>query len=155
MSTLETCYIQFSVFRQAKGLPALPPVPRPRRYIYPTFETSLPSHAFPALHVDAAELVPDGAHGLKPGKPDLCCKFCVEIKAYGSIVGLWSHLINKHGAIDKEERLSEIRRTALLWRTYWNEYSDGGKYGNPTQSKLDQTEKEGFGWEDVVAWNIR
>ena len=63
----------------------------------------------------------------------------------------WGHLVNKHKDISDQVRLGEIRRTALLWRMYWDQYSDGGKYGNPTMAKLLQIEEEeGFEWQQVL-----
>ena len=91
----------------------------------------------------------------KEGRPDLLCAFCPRIKGYASITGFWAHLVNKHRDVDDQRRLEEICRAGSLWRTYWERYSDGGKYGNPTMAKLRQIEQEGFGWQQVLDWGLR
>ncbi|CAF9918026.1 hypothetical protein IMSHALPRED_003835 [Imshaugia aleurites] len=76
LTTFEVYCIQFAVLRQAKGLTAIPPEPRPK-------------------------------------------------------------------VID--ERLAETKWTANLWRTYWVNYSDGGKRDAPTTGNFRQMENRAFG----------
>ena len=156
LTARETYYIQFWVLCQAKGIPpTLPlPLPRPRRYQYPTLESHLPC-SFPAVSVSPDDLVKEVLPAKKEGRPDLLCTFCPSIKAYASIMAFWGHLVNKHKDVSPQARLEEIQRTAALWRAYWNEYSDGGKYSNPTMAKLLQIEQEGFGWQHVLDWGLR
>ena len=130
------------------------PIPRPRRYEYPTFESQLPC-SFPAVKIDADDLADEVLPAKKEGRPDLLCAFCPRIKGYASITGFWAHLVNKHRDVDDQRRLEEICRAGSLWRTYWERYSDGGKYGNPTMAKLRQIEQEGFGWQQVLDWGLR
>lgn len=93
----------------------------------------------------------------KEGRPELVCKFCIpdRVKPFASIVGLWGHLVHKHQGVGDQERLEEVQRTAALWREYWHYYSDGGKRGNPTWAKLEQTRQDGFTWNDVLCWELR
>ena len=154
LTSREAYYIQFAVLRQAKGIPAAPPIPRPRRFLYPTLESQLPS-SFPAVTVDPNDLVQEAQSAKKEGRPDLLYAFCPFVKAYASITAYWGHLVNKHGEINDETRLEEVHRTAALWRAYWEEYSDGGKYGNPTMAKLLQLKQEDFGWQQVEDWGLR
>jgi hypothetical protein len=100
----------------------------------------------------------------KAGKPELSCIFCDRIKAFSSIIALWSHFVHQHSkssnrpyakVILGQHLLGEIRRTALLWREYWLHYSNGGKRGNPTMAKLDQVAREDFTWATVLSWNLR
>lgn len=155
LTSREAYYVQFAVLRQAKGIPSAPPIRRPRRYLYPTFESQHSSPYFPAITVDSKDLVQEAQSTKKEGRPDLICGFCPCIKTYASITAYWGHLVNKHRDINSEARLREVYRTATLWRTYWKEYSDGGKYGNPTMVKLLQIEEEGFGWQQVLDWGLR
>ena len=156
LTTREAYYIQFAVLRQAKGLPTQS-VPRPRRYLYPTLESQVPSSSFPAIIVSPDNLVEEVLPAKKEGRPDLLCAFCPCIKAYASITGFWSHVVNKHKEINDEQRLKEVLRGAALWRQYWDQCSDGGKYANPTMAKLEQIEQQGesFGWQQVLNWGLR
>jgi len=156
LSTTEAYYIQFATLRRAKGLPPTQPTPRPRRHVNPTLESQLPS-LFSAITTDADELVPEALPIRKEGRPELVCKFCTSyrIKAFASITGLWAHVANKHPEVDDGARLREVQRTALLWQAYWDDYSDGGKRGNPTVIKLKETQGDGFGWDDVLRWGLR
>ena len=51
--------------------------------------------------------------------------------------------------------VSERKRTATLWRTYWETCSDGGKRNDPTMRKLNQVASEDFTWDMVMGWNLR
>ena len=154
LTNRETYYIQFAVLRQAKGMPPALPIPRPRRYLYSTMESQLPC-SFPAVSIGPDDLIDDVPPAKKEGRPDLVCAFCSHIKTYASIAGYWGHLVNKHKQTSEELRLQEVLRTATLWRTYWEEHSDGGKIANSTMVRLLQIEQEGFGWQQVVGWNLR
>ena len=65
--------------------------------------------------------------------------------------------MHKRKEMNDDERLKEVLRGATLWRQYWDQYSDGGKYGNPTMVKLVQIEQQGenFGWQQVLDWGLR
>ena len=144
------------MLRQAKGLPPSQPIPRPRRYQYPTFESTLPCN-FSAVKLDTADLVSEVPPATKFGKPDLVCKLCVSthIKAYASLIGYWTHLVHKHQDADVDERLEEVRQTAKTWGVYWENHSDGGKRGNPTMAKIQRTQDADFAWTDVLGWGLR
>lgn len=154
LTTRETYYIQFAVLRQAKHMPSTLPIPRPRRYQYPTLESQLPG-SFPAITIDPDDLVEETLPAKKEGRPDLLCPFCPHIKAYATPTAYWAHLVHKHKDVDDQSRLGEVRRTGRLWREYWDQYSDGGKYNNPTMAKLLQIEGEEFCWQNVLDWNLR
>ena len=143
------------MLRQAKGLDAIPPEPRRRRAKYPTLETTLPC-IFPAVQIQPDMLAAEGPSARKEGKPELICKFCERVKGWQSIVGFWTHLVSKHKYdVPADERLSEVKRTADLWKTYWTRYSDGGKRDNSTMAKLKQVESPTFSWQDVENWGLR
>ena len=155
LTAREVYYIQFVVLRKAKGISPTLPIPRPRRYLYPTLESQLPC-SFPAVAInpdDLVETLPLPAK--KEGRPDLLCAFCLHIKAYASVLAYWGHLVHKHKDINDQARLEEVCRTASLWQTYWDKYSDGGKHGNQTMVKLQQIEQEGFRWQQVLDWGLR
>lgn len=103
LTARETYYIQSWILCQAKGIPLPQPIPRPRRYLYPTLESQLPC-SFPAITVDPDNLI-EALPAKKEGRPDLLCAFCPHIKAYASITGFWSHVVNKHSDIQDQERL--------------------------------------------------
>ncbi|KAI4150984.1 MAG: hypothetical protein LQ341_001000 [Variospora aurantia] len=147
LTSIERYHIQFAVLRQAHGLPANPRIARPRRYVYPTFETQLPC-LFPAIEADAAQSV--SAH-------QYIERFCVTagVKVYASIVSLWSCIVNKHQDVDNAVRLEEIQRTALAWSDYWNLHSEGGKRTNATLTKLEEAQQPGFDWSTVMRWSLR
>ena len=91
----------------------------------------------------------------KAGKPELACEFCKVFKGYSSIDGLWTHLVKKNPDASTDERLAEVKRTAGLWRAYWDQYSDSGKGNNWTYVRLRQAESPTFGWQDVLNWGVR
>ena len=100
------------------------------------------------------------------GKPDLKCQFCSRIKAFKSIIALWSHLLHQHYKssneqtwskviVEEQDLLEEIRHTASLWRMYWRDHSDGGKRRDPTMMKLNQVAGEDFCMRTVLDWQLR
>ena len=132
-----------------------PPVPRPRRYQYATYETQLPC-IFPSVRVQPELLVTEASSVRKEGKPEITCKFCERVRGWQGVAGFWTHLVKMHkDNIPEDARLAEVKRTADLWRTYWVRYSDGGKRDNPTMIKLRQMEDPAFCWQDVLNWNLR
>ena len=129
------------------GIAPTPTISRNRRFKYPNLESQLPC-SFPAVTIGSEDLVDEVLTAKKAGRPDLLCAFCRHVKTFASITALWGHLVYKHKDISDQARLDEILRTASLWREYWELYSDGGKYNNPTMAKLNQIEEEeGFGWQ--------
>ena len=147
---------QFQILAEVNGLPPPKPLPRPRRYPYPTFESLLPSQ-YPAVAINRNELVFGSSTSVKEGRPNLICDFCssVRLKSYASIVGLWAHMVHEHQEVDNADRLHEIKRTAMLWWNYWKSCSEGGKRHNLTLAKLEQTQQLGFSWTDVMKWSLR
>jgi hypothetical protein len=95
------------------------------------------------------------------GKPELKCQFCSRTKAFKSIIALWSHFVHQYHkrqnstwiriVVGEQHLLEEIRRIAGVWRTYWREYSDGGKRRDPTMLKLIQA--EGTILPGMMFWN--
>lgn len=130
---------------------------RPRRHPYTSFESQLPlSSVFDSVAVDPNHLEPKGPKSRRRnGKPDLICTFCTRINCFSSVVGYWSHLFYKHKETPEKDRLQEIRRTASLWRLYWDQSPEKRKGGYSTLVKLDQIDEEGFDWEVVVGWKLR
>jgi hypothetical protein len=63
----------------------------------------------------------------------------------------WSQIV-----IEEEYLLAEIPRTAGLWRSYWLEYSDGGKRRDLTMIKTYEIEAKGdrFNQTYVLAWKL-
>jgi hypothetical protein len=168
LTTFETYLIQFFVVLTAKGQAPLAPPPRPRWHPFPTFEYKLPL-TFRQVDPAVALLVEEMASEVKPGnhqgKPELKCRFCSRIKAFKSIIALWSHFVHQHYdregdnvwsqvVVEEQYLLEEVRRTAHLWRSYW-QHSDGGKRRDPTMIKLRQVEQEGFTWRTVLDWELR
>ena len=76
-------------------------------------------------------------------KEDLIQFMHIKKKAITTI--LEGHFMNKQRDINDHRPLEEVCRTTSLWRTSWDQYSDGGKYGNAFMTKLHQIETEGFG----------
>lgn len=136
---------------QAKEMPT-----RPRRHEYTTFESQLPlSPEFSAVAVDPDHLDREDSRSRKKnGKPELICTFCPHINCFGSVVGYWSHISHKHAEIHERRRLQDIRRTALLWRQYWDQYPERMNEGKSTLAKLAQIDEEDFDWEGVIGWKL-
>lgn len=124
--------------------------------MYPTLEFQLPC-TFPAVTVEAHDLVRRSPSEKLIERFKLICRFCADfsIKGFASIIGFWAHLVHQHQVVDNQERLGEVQRTALLWKTYWDLYSPGGKKGNPTLVKLNQVLQLGFTWHQVLEWSLR
>ena len=118
------------------GMVLTPAILRPRRYLYSTLESQLPC-SFPAVSICPEDLADEVLPAKKEGRPDLLCAFCPCVKIFASILALWGYLVNKYKDVGDRERLDEIRRTAPLWRVYWDQYSDGGKNSNPIMAKLN------------------
>lgn len=158
-TTVEVYHVQFFILALATGLHWNFSKSMPDSHPYSTFETSLPlswnvSHS--AININTEDLTQASTAAslsITPQKPVLVCKFCPRIKAFATLMGLWGHLYHKHGNTEEEERLSEIKRTAETWTTYWA-MMEGGRNG-PTLEKLAQTKSESFCWADVVEWNLR
>ncbi|KAL8762042.1 MAG: hypothetical protein Q9184_001889 [Pyrenodesmia sp. 2 TL-2023] len=161
ITALEAYYHQFAVLSKAYGLPSISPIPRPRRYIYPTFESHIPCQ-YSSIAVDETQLV---SEQLRPElfaadtqhRPDLTCTFCVltSIKSFASIMGLWSHIVYLHQDIDNAIRLEVIRDSALGWSIYWELYSRGGKRTNETLAKIEEAQRADFSWTNVMNWKLR
>lgn len=166
LTTYEVLLIQFSVLRTAKGITPIPAPPRPRWHNYATFEFQLPLMfcregsiitADPRTLVN--QLMPIDQHP----KPELICAFCCGIKAFKSIIALWCHFVHWHVAdmeshakvvVGNDRLLDEVRRTASLWRTFWDGHSTGGRKRNPTSEKLTQVAGEHFSWDTVLSWGL-
>jgi len=156
MDITEVYHIQFDILRKATDFDLGLVPARPAAHPYPTFESHLPltwTQSQPAIVVDPMDYAP-GSQPTTTNRPDLVCQFCPRIKAFATIVGLWSHLFHKHGDIDQSSRLKEIKRTAALWRVYWIKHSDGGK-GASTLAKLATAESDAFCWKDVLLWKLQ
>ena len=132
---------------------ASPARTKPRIYRYPTLETQLPC-SFETVTVRPEDLISDVRPSRKEGKPELNCSFCTHDRFYQSIAAFWSHIVYKHEDISPTDRLNEVRRTAELWRVYWQSHSDGGKCGNLTAGRLAQALQSGFSWQDVEGWYL-
>ncbi|KAE9373247.1 hypothetical protein N431DRAFT_557405 [Stipitochalara longipes BDJ] len=168
LSTFETFLVQFSVLLTAKGQAPFAAPQRPRWHAYPTFEHQLPLSfplIEPAVKLPEDEIDSQVVPESPTGKPELKCRFCLRIKAFKSIIALWSHLVHQHYRessdnewsrviVDEQYLLEEVRRTAGLWLSYWK-HSDGGKRRDPTMIKLRQVEEESFTWRTVLDWELR
>ena len=142
------------MLRQVHGLDPVV-FPRPRRHRYSSFTSQLPTR-FDAVNPDPGTLTREPpTTKRKCGKPEFICPFCKKIKGYDSVAGYWGHLVHKHDGLDTERRLTEIRRTAVLWREYWDQYSDGGKRGQATRLRLEQVASDNFNWDVVLSWGLR
>lgn len=118
------------------------------------------------MNLAAKDIASEITHSAHAGKPELRCKFCPRVKAFKSIIALWSHFVHQHHkssteehiwskvVIDERYLLQEICRTAGLWRSYWNEYSDGGKRRDPTMMKLNQVAEDDFCMRTVLDWKL-
>ena len=62
-----------------------PPVPRPRRYYYTTYEIQLP-YIFPSVRVQPELLVAEALSARKEGKPEITCKFCERIRGWQGVI---------------------------------------------------------------------
>ncbi|KAH8791671.1 hypothetical protein BGZ57DRAFT_922836 [Hyaloscypha finlandica] len=167
LTTLEAFLIQFFVLLKAKGQASLATPPRPRWHPYPTFECQLPLTFCDeaAVNLEPEDIVSEVIESTRVGKPELKCQFCSGIKAFKSIIALWSHFVHQHYksensawmkvVVEENLLLEEVRRTAGLWRTYWREHSDGGKRRDPTMMKLLQVDDVNFTWVDILEWKLR
>lgn len=87
-------------------------------------------------------------------RPQLRCDFCAVPKPFASIYAFWVHLVTKHQGVSDDRRLELVKKSAELWRTYWEKHSVGGKKQNRTYHRLLQIEKGEFSWQDVEAWGL-
>ncbi|KAL8668255.1 MAG: hypothetical protein Q9202_000233 [Teloschistes flavicans] len=153
ITALEAYYHQFTVLSHAYRLPPPPPTVRPRRYPYPTFEPQLPCQ-FDSVSIDEDHIISNPSCDSTSQRPNLTCQLCSAsgLKTFASIIGYWSHIVNKHQAVSNDLRCHEIRSSASQWREYWETHSRGGKRNNPTLAKLKQTQQADFCWMDVMEW---
>jgi hypothetical protein len=165
LTILEAFLVQFFVLRTAKGKAHLAPPQRPRWHRYSTLEYQLPltfCQDDSAVSLSPSEMVKEVVH--TEGKPELRCRFCSRIKAFKSIIALWSHYVHQHykstednawsqeiELVEDHYLLEEVRRTAELWRSYW-QHTDGGKHRDPTMIKLKQVAEDNFTWKRVLDW---
>ena len=163
LTPLEVYYHQFAVLSTAHGLPPVPPVPRPRRYRYPTFEGQLPCQ-LTSIKIDETKLatrqmLSEPVTGPTKHRPSMICRFgscrSTKLKTFGCIVAFWSHIVNQHQDTDHHIRLEEIQKSAQSWWEYWNLHSKGGKRGNPTLAKIEEAQEEGFSWSSISSWSLR
>lgn len=153
----EAYYIQFATLRKAHGLPPSQPVARPRRYPYPTLESTLPSSLFPSITIDEGALISSAPGDSEKARPHMRCQYCTttRLKSFGAIIGYWGHIVNAHQEVPNDVRLQAIIHSGSLWRDYWDLCSRGGKGNNATLAKLQQTQRDDFCWMDVVGWSLR
>ena len=105
--------------------------------------------------VNSENLVKEVSLAKKTGRSDLLCSHCAHVKSFMSIDGYWNHFVNKHFEVDDVIRLEEIIQSGLLWLSYWQHHSHGGKRGNKTQARLEQIQQAGFCWQNVEHWDFR
>lgn len=155
LTSTEAYHIQFAVLRQARELDPLPRTPRPRRYPFPTFESTLPS-SFSAITVEPHMLLKVPKQQAPRARPIFICPFCPRAKSRISVYAFWSHVFHQHRNIAEREKLQAIRQSAAQWQQYWDEHSKGGKKDNRTMEKLQQMEREGkdFSWKHVQGWGL-
>lgn len=149
----EVYHIQFSVLCQAHGLEPLERKPRSQRFPFSTFESALPC-SFAAVAPEASMLLSEPVEQPHAQRPKLKCCFCSVPKPFASIYAFWVHIVNRHDNVGEELRLGVIKSSAVQWRAYWAKCSLGGKRDNRTYQRLLQIEQEGFGWQDVVSWDL-
>jgi hypothetical protein len=152
--------IQFAVWRQAKGKPAVEPPSRPATHpsSYTTFETKLPLSLGPksgqVCLIQSDQ--PCRSGGGRDRKPVFECKFCPHFQQYQRVVPFWNHLRDVHEAIRQEERMAEMRASAQAWDDYLERYSQrrGGGIGldDPTMQRMRQILGSDFNWEMVMGW---
>ena len=114
----------------AKGLMPFVAPPRPHWHPYSTFEYQLPILFCQnsAVRIEPEETVRDAVQKVKP---KLKCPFCqgIKIKAFKSVIALWSHFVHQHNkqfkynawtqvVILELDLLKEVIRRADLWLTY-------------------------------------
>ncbi|KAI4237104.1 MAG: hypothetical protein LQ349_002109 [Xanthoria aureola] len=103
--------------------------------------------------------IPEGctAHNPSPmHDADFTCTYCTpHFQTFASIIGLWSHIVNRHQDVDNSVRLEKIKQTAAVWSEYWRCFSKGGKRNYPTLSKVNEAQEESFSWTDVMKWRLR
>ncbi|KAL8657101.1 MAG: hypothetical protein Q9226_002253 [Calogaya cf. arnoldii] len=147
LTRLETYYIQFAVLRQAHGHPPSPAISRPRRFLYPTFESVVPSAMFPSVTVDENAWISNPPTTVTNNeRPEMICIYCTEdrLKTYSTIIGYWTHIVKVHQEVANDTRLAEIISSGTRWSKYWELSSHSGKRGNLTIAKLRQTRLDGF-----------
>jgi hypothetical protein len=154
LTTFEAYCVQFSILRQARGLPPALAPPKPR-WSYKTFESSLPLDLECTGSMVSFDEANIADYSVLPKRdPDLICALCVKIKAFTSIVHAWSHIQHQHKDAPEHARLAEVRRLGLSHRDTWITKSHGGR-NNPTRLKLDQVLAGNFDWGVVLSWNLR
>jgi hypothetical protein len=56
--------------------------------------------------------------------------------------------------VEDEERLQEVKASAMLWREYWESSSHAGKE-NSTKRMLEATLSDDFDWDTILSWDLR
>ena len=150
--------MQFSIYHDIMGLPAInPPPPRPPRHdaVASTFEWKLPLLFSPdGLALIAPARRPSSKAARNLHQPALVCGFCEKITSYSTITYLWSHFINFHRGVDQSRILEEVTRTGSKWKVYLQSrklYSQDRR----TLDRINQTQQDDFNWEVILSWGLR
>ena len=148
--------IQFDVFCRNNEFSSRQVIFRFRWYMYFTFEFQL-FCIFSIVIVEINDLIRRSFSKKLTEKFKLICRFCADfnIKEFANITEFWAHFVHQHQIIDNQKRLSEIQRTILLWKTYWNLYNSEEKKENSTLIKLNQILQSGFTWHQMLEWSFR
>jgi hypothetical protein len=162
LTTYEAYLIQFSHLRQSMGLPSDDAPEHPGNWFtYRSFETRLPLSKILCEGLGSPALLQAPTDGVDAGprdarRPPLVCAFCTGIKGFYRPTKLWAHLVKVHGGTElQEDLLQEVRQVASLWLAHWETTSEMVRKDGITKARLLQACEEDFGWQDVLAWNLR
>ncbi|EXJ56626.1 hypothetical protein A1O7_06970 [Cladophialophora yegresii CBS 114405] len=158
LTTLESLYIQLFVLSRANNLPvAGSRVQPPAGHRMPTFESQLPLQ-MPCrdgvwIRLDEQSLV--GGQSPRstslPNPPfSVKCRFCSTLKRWVQVDAFWSHIKNKHDDVPHEQRLEEIRRSAMQYKQHPGQAS----MDYNTKQRVDQALASSFSWEVVSNWHL-
>ncbi|KAK8055871.1 hypothetical protein PG993_001098 [Apiospora rasikravindrae] len=110
----------FDAMPSRLGRPPSPPPAQPKLHPYSTFETGLPlQFTHPgraAVTLGQQRQAAPAAACVRGRRPELVYGFCARLRSYHGVVGLSTHLVQRHRDRSAECKLFEVRRVTRVWK---------------------------------------
>lgn len=75
-------------------------------------------------------------------KLNLLCTFYFKIKDFDNLMKFWKHLQYKHNETSEKTRFQKIRRTIVVYKSYWEKHNDENKRNTNIKKKFVKLRKK-------------